>query len=660
MQNRVGRRLGGVAIVLGLAIPSAALAHVERTSYWPDPAPDTSVTPAAGGAVPKARSLASALDTSARGDTRVVCQSDSLDRASRSIRSAEAHGYRLRPTAALTKLSAASADRLLAVNRQLFSRCSYHDVQPALTASGNNDRVVIMPGVYTEPASRAVPPLPPECDKYRGTSDHGTGAVSYEYQFRCPNAVNEVALIGRALGPGKDPQSSLTGRPDPHGIPNLGRCIRCNVQIEGSGASPDDVVLDAGRVASGNAAPIGAKKDVGLRADRADGFVLRNMTIRHAAEHDLYAIETDGYLLDRVKLFYAGEYGTLTFASDHGVTSNCEAMGNGDSGLYPGGAPDTGAERDQHFYPQWRLNQEITHCDSHHNNLGYSGTMGNAVHVVDNNFYDNTTGIATDSFYAGGHPGYPQDSTVFERNRIYSNNFNVYAPGSDVVSSVPVPIGVGILIAGGNDDQVRGNHIYDNWRRGTMLIAVPDVLSCAPSVDGTAPPCTPTSLASVSNRNRYFGNVMGRTPAGKAVPNGVDFWWDEFPTNSGNCWYNNTGADGSTKVTSDPPPAPLPGTSVPKFLPEDCAAPTNVGVGDPVKESMLARCAAAMQAGSYDGNTCDWFQMPARPGSNAAVRQEARNEQMAQQLAGNVPLDPFCNLIGGTGGTLTCDPFKQR
>ena len=660
MQNRVGRRLGGVAVVLALAIPSAALAHVERTSYWPDPAPDKSVRPAAGGAVPKARSLASALDRSARGDARVVCQSDSLDRAARSIRSARANGYRLRPTAALTRLSASGADRLLDINRELFSRCRYHDIQPAVTASGNNDRVVIMPGVYTEPDSRAVPPLPPSCDKYRGTSDHGTGAVSYEYQYRCENAVNLVALIGRALGPGQDPQSSPTGRPDPHGIPNLGRCIRCNVQIEGSGATPDDVVIDAGRVASGNGAPIESKKDVGLRADRADGFVLRNVTLRHAAEHDLYVHETDGYLLDRVKLFYAGEYGLLTFTSDHGLTENCEAAGNGDSGLYPGGAPDTGASRDEHFYPKWRLNQEITHCDSHHNNLGYSGTMGNATHVVENNFYDNTAGIATDSFYAGGHPGYPQDSAVFERNRIYSNNFNVYAPGSDVVSAVPVPIGVGILIAGGNDDQVRGNYIFDNWRRGTMLISIPDAISCAPSLDGATPSCTPKSVASVSNRNRYFDNVMGRTPAGKPLPNGVDFWWDEFPTNTGNCWYDNTGSAGTNVVTSDPPPPPVPGTSVPKFLPEDCAAPTNVGVGDPVKESMLVSCAASVEAGVYDGSTCDWFQMPARPGTTAAVRQEARNEQTAQQLAGTIPLDPFCNLIGGTGGTLTCDPFKQR
>ena len=56
-------------------------------------------------------------------------------------------------------------------------------------------------------------------------------------------------------------------------------------------------MIDAGRVASGNGAPIGPEKDVALKADRADGIVLRNFTVRHAAEHDVYMLETDGYLL---------------------------------------------------------------------------------------------------------------------------------------------------------------------------------------------------------------------------------------------------------------------------------------------------------------------------------------------------------------------------
>jgi hypothetical protein len=46
-----------------LLLPGGALAHIERASYWPNPAPDCSVTPCAGGEVPTARSLASAVTT---------------------------------------------------------------------------------------------------------------------------------------------------------------------------------------------------------------------------------------------------------------------------------------------------------------------------------------------------------------------------------------------------------------------------------------------------------------------------------------------------------------------------------------------------------------------------------------------------------------------
>ena len=57
---------------------------------------------------------------------------------------------------------------------------------------------------------------------------------------------------------------------------------------------------------------------------------------------------------------------------------NCEAAGNGDSGLYPGAGADTGDQRDTSVYPTFRYSQEIRYCDSHHNTGGYSGTDGNA------------------------------------------------------------------------------------------------------------------------------------------------------------------------------------------------------------------------------------------------------------------------------------------
>ena len=63
-----------VAAAAALAVPAVASAHIERASYWPDPAPDCSISPCAGGQVPAVRSLAAAavLTYKGPGVVRVV------------------------------------------------------------------------------------------------------------------------------------------------------------------------------------------------------------------------------------------------------------------------------------------------------------------------------------------------------------------------------------------------------------------------------------------------------------------------------------------------------------------------------------------------------------------------------------------------------------
>ena len=76
-------RLAAVTTALVTATFAApALAHIERTAYWPDPRPDTGASPPAGGKVPKVRSLRSALRAKPAGRTSVVCRPDSLRLAS--------------------------------------------------------------------------------------------------------------------------------------------------------------------------------------------------------------------------------------------------------------------------------------------------------------------------------------------------------------------------------------------------------------------------------------------------------------------------------------------------------------------------------------------------------------------------------------------------
>jgi hypothetical protein len=333
--------------------------------------------------------------------------------------------------------------------------------------------------------------------------------------------------------------------------------------------------------------------------------VLRNLTVRHVNEHAIYVLESDGYLLDRFKTFYAGEYGVLTFVEDHGLMQNCEAAGNGDSGLYPGAGADTGAQRPPGT--DFRYSQEIRFCDTHHNTSGYSGTDGNSVHLHDNNLYDNALGFTTDVFTAAGHPGFPQDSDLIENNNFYSNNFNVYAANSDVKPTVPVPVGTGMWIAGGNENVVRNNRFFDNWRRGTMLFAVPDATVCSdPSIQLSG--CSPSQF-STSFDNRFHDNVMGIAPNGDVKPNGTDFWWDNYPGNTGNCWFSNRAAPGKS-ITSSPPPPLLPDCN----NGQDPSMSTGNGI-PPSNEAELVQCLAGFSTVGYDPNTCPWFSTPPKPSS---------------------------------------------
>jgi hypothetical protein len=229
-----------------------------------------------------------------------------------------------------------------------------------------------------------------------------------------------------------------------------------------------------------------------------------------------------------------------------------------------------------------------------------------------------------------------------DNNLIYSNNFALYASDDPPVEPLVglVPTGTGILWAGHNDGKVFNNWIFDNWRQGAQLIAIPDAFVEPEGEvnDGISCPTVnvpPFGTFSTSCGNRYFGNKMGVAPPGfrmptmarafgnavggngGVLPNGVDFWWDERETNTGNCWFLNTGPDGTEASITPGRGAP------PDPLPSNCT--TSVGNGDPVKTQELLDCFAAREEGV--GVVCTWADLPPRPrtaGARAYNRQRAR------------------------------------
>ena len=662
--NSIGRRPGTwIAFVAAaatlLVLPALALAHLERPSYWPDPRPDKSVSPPAGGDVPEIRTLKSAATGKGPGEVRVVCKGNdggkSLSLLNQSLRQAKGKGFKIRPSEPKLFYSKNKAKKMRALNEDLAGECKYSSIQEAIFDSGNNDRVVVMPGRYTEPNSRKQPVNDPACADLVQDNGRGGMAPSYEYQVTCPNDQNLIYVQGRAVSDEPAPVPPLEER---EGIPDEGKCVRCNLQLEGSGVMPTDVIMDAGmnyKKVSINSKPGQANdcnfmeecsyaKDVVLRVDRADGFVARNFLTKSSTEHGIYIEEVDGYRLDKTKMFWSAEYGNLTFTSDHGLYTNCDSYGAGDAALYPGASPETGeGVEDNDFYSDApRINTVIRKCDMRSSALAYSGSQGNAVRITKSDIYANTAGIVTDSISAGGHPGYPPDSNVIDNNVIYSNNLDSYREDTPFVNTVGLPIGVGTFYPGVNKSEIRDNYIFDNWRRGTMLVSIPSGTERGEIEDESAEGSCPTGGTAgypTSCQNEYHGNVMGQAPEGfkpspavdkfgnphslddPGVTNGVDFWWDEAPT-EGNCWYDNVGPDGTRdSLNTDPPLSPAEGQNVSGFLPEVCdpSDPTYpAGIGGPGyfnKVGMLLACGEAAPS-------CEWFIPPAEPGSAEARRAE--------------------------------------
>src|SRR5215216_6025388 len=469
-------------VILAVAAP-AALAHPERHAFFPD---------GSVGAVPKYRTTA--------GQVLVVCKKDSAKRIRRSFR----HRPKLR------------RKRL----RQL-KRCRFRHVQAAVNRARNGAIISIMPGVYRELPSRRAPEPDPRCagdyDEIgsaileSGVTATGGGAkvANYEYQRRCPNAQNLIAIIGDG--------------PDPDRVCDA----KCNLQIEGMGRRRRDVLISGQRT----------KLNV-IRADRADGIALRNFTVEYSDFNNIYILETNGFRMARITSRYSREYGFLSFTSDHGLYDRLTAFGSGDSGIYPGSGPEGHCER---------YGIEIKNSNSHHNTIGYSGTAGNGVWAHHNRFHHNATGMTTDSF-ASGPPGMPQDCAKWEDNLIYSNNEDYFNDKRDayckntpipqrdpkiVCPTFQVPVGTGIGIFGGNGDIVRDNHIYDNWRDGAKLLYVPAAFRGEPDKG-----------VDTSFYNTFADNEMGVRPDGSPDANGNDFWWDE--EGKGNCWGGNTSHSASS------------------------------------------------------------------------------------------------------------------
>src|SRR3954468_4150435 len=255
-------------LVAGTVMPAGAGAHSERPTYFPDP------------------NMGNFPEFRFTGPRYVVCRPDSRQRIESMVQD--------------------PARRQ--ANLQLLSACQSYTIQRAVNESSSGTRIQVLPGVYPENPSKG--PAPPGCQDVYDATAAGNFAIAYEDHRRCPNAQNLIAILGDTNG------DRICD-------------AKCNIQIQGTGDSPDDVLIAGDR----------AKLNV-FRADRADGFYLKNLTVEKSDFNNVYVLETNGFRIDTVVSRYSREYGILSFTSDHGIYENCDTSYNGDSGVYPGSGPD--------------------------------------------------------------------------------------------------------------------------------------------------------------------------------------------------------------------------------------------------------------------------------------------------------------------------------
>jgi hypothetical protein len=212
-----------VTLLAALVLAAPAGAHPERTTFFPDHTK---------GERPTYRTT---------GEILTVCRPDSATRIRRIWRG---------------KGPKTSRTRRLRLRQ--VRRCRFQEIQRAVDAATSGDRIRIFPGVYPEPTARKVPFNDPKCSqqdpKYWEPTNDGHGengkVPTYQFHWDCKNSRNLIQILGDSP---TDPDRECDQK--------------CNLQLEGTGRRPGDVLLVGDRM----------KRDV-LRADRADGVVIKNLT----------------------------------------------------------------------------------------------------------------------------------------------------------------------------------------------------------------------------------------------------------------------------------------------------------------------------------------------------------------------------------------------
>ncbi|QXC63009.1 right-handed parallel beta-helix repeat-containing protein [Aquihabitans sp. G128] len=210
------------------------------------------------------------------------------------------------------------------------------------------------------------------------------------------------------------------------------------------GLDREKVVLDGG-----------LKLANGFKIVKAKGVAIENLTAQNYTKNGFFWTGVEGYRGSYLTAVRNGDYGVYAFESTKGQFDHSYASGSPDAGFYIGGCQPCDAL--------------ITDVTSEWNGLGYSGTNAGGNLVIANSTWRyNRAGIVPNS--GSYEPNAPQDDNTIVGNLVYGNN-NGKTPAIDISITA---MGNGILVAGGINDTIERNRVYDHTLGGIVVITYPE------------------------------------------------------------------------------------------------------------------------------------------------------------------------------------------
>jgi nitrous oxidase accessory protein NosD len=286
------------------------------------------------------------------------------------------------------------------------------------------------------------------------------------------------------------------------------------------GLDRNEVILDGG-----------FELDNGIRVTGADGVAIENMTARNYTRNGFFWTGVEGYRGSYLTTYRTGDYGIYAFDSTKGLIEHSYASGSPDAGIYIG-----------QCYPCDAVIDDVV---SEYNGLGYSGTnSGGNLLIVNSTFRYNRAGIVPNS---GSYElCYPERETTIVGNVVHSNN----QPDTPAIDVALLAMGNGILVAGGVNNTIERNLVYDHDLTGIGLVPFPeddpnddipppedDERPCEETLDDELadPASLPNPLIWNPRGNRVVGNVVEDSRLADLAVGSL-----EDVSTLGNCFADNT------------------------------------------------------------------------------------------------------------------------